>query len=199
MKNIYLKPFAVALLALGLAAGCASTPEPVETGPSAEELAAQQAAEEAARENAEYLAQAQELLDEISKYTNLTADQQARLEEGRMAIANNEGRKAYEILSALLAELQAASTVYSVVPGDNLWNISGKGSVYGNPYMWPLIYKNNSGAIEDPDLIYPDQRFDIKSHPMQGEVDAAVEHAKNRGAWSLGQPESSDQDYLSGY
>lgn len=197
MNTVSLKPLAVILLTLGVAVGCASTPEPEQTGPTAEELAAQRAAEEAARENAEYLAKAQDLLDQIGQYTNLNADQMARLEEGRTAIANNEGRKAYDILSALLAELQAASMTYNVVTGDNLWDISGKSSVYGNPYMWPLIYKNNSGKIEDPDLIYPDQQFDIKKHPMQDNVDAAVEHAKNRGAWSIGQVEASDQEYLS--
>lgn len=197
MKNLSLKSLAVALLTLGLAVGCASTPEPEQTGPTAEELAAQRAAEEAARENAEYLAKAQDLLDEIGKHTNLNADQQARLDEGRAAIANNEGRKAYDILSALLAELQAASMTYEVVRGDNLWDISGKSSVYGNPYQWPLIYKNNSGKIQDADLIYPGQQLDIKKHPTQSDVDAAVEHARNRGAWSVGAVEQSDQDYLS--
>lgn len=194
MKNELLKSLAIALLTLGVAVGCASTPE--DTGPSADEMAAQQAAEEAAARNADLLAQAQAMADEISGYSNLTADQQARLEAGKQAIANQDGQGAYDTLSALLAELQAASTTYEVVAGDNLWDISGKSSVYGNPYQWPLIYKNNSGKIQDADLIYPGQMLDINQNPTSADVDAAIEHARTRGAWSVGSAEASDSAYL---
>ena len=86
--------------------------------------------------------------------------------------------------------------VYLVVEGDNLWNIAGSDAVYGNPYQWPLIYKANSGQIKDADLIYAGQFFDIPQASM-GEVDAAVTHAKTRGAWTIGETEASDLDYLS--
>jgi len=84
---------------------------------------------------------------------------------------------------------------YTVVSGDNLWNISAKGSVYGNPYQWPLIYKANAGKIKDADLIYSGQVFSIPS-ASSADVSAAVQHAKTRGAWTLGESESSDQAYL---
>ncbi|TDJ28722.1 MAG: LysM peptidoglycan-binding domain-containing protein [Gammaproteobacteria bacterium] len=84
---------------------------------------------------------------------------------------------------------------YLVVEGDNLWNIAGKNSVYGNPYQWPLIYKANSGQIKDADLIYAGQFFEIPKASMT-EADAAIQHAKTRGAWILGETEASDLDYL---
>ncbi len=84
---------------------------------------------------------------------------------------------------------------YLVVEGDNLWNIAGKDSIYGNPYQWPLIYKANSGQIKDADLIYAGQFFDIAKASM-AEADAAIQHAKTRGAWTLGETEASDLDYL---
>lgn len=84
---------------------------------------------------------------------------------------------------------------YLVVTGDNLWNIAGQNSVYGNPYQWPLIYKANSGQIKDADLIYAGQSFDIPQ-ASDAEAAAAVEHAKTRGAWTLGETEASDLDYL---
>ncbi|MBI1424513.1 MAG: LysM peptidoglycan-binding domain-containing protein [Gammaproteobacteria bacterium] len=97
-----------------------------------------------------------------------------------------------------MAETAPASSEgqYSVVKGDNLWNISAKPSIYNNPYQWPLIYKANSGKIKDADLIYPGQVFDINTNPTAAEVDAAVHHAKTRGAWSLGKVEESDKAYL---
>jgi hypothetical protein len=85
---------------------------------------------------------------------------------------------------------------YLVVSGDNLWNIAGQDTVYSNPFMWPLIYKANSGQIKDADLIVPGQYLYI---PKARGVDraAAIEHAKNRGAWTLGETEASDLDYRS--
>lgn len=84
---------------------------------------------------------------------------------------------------------------YQVVTGDNLWNIAGKDSVYGNPYQWPLIYKANANQIKDADLIYPGQYFYIPN-ASGAEIDAAVQHAKTRGAWTIGETEASDIDYL---
>jgi hypothetical protein len=85
---------------------------------------------------------------------------------------------------------------YTVVSGDNLWNIAGSSSIYGDPYKWPLIYKANKSRISDADLIYPGQVFDIDQSPSSGEARVAVNHAKTRGAWSVGAAEVSDTRYL---
>ena len=85
---------------------------------------------------------------------------------------------------------------YLVVSGDNLWNIAGQDAVYGNPYQWPLIYKANSEQIKDADLIYPGQYFNIPK-AMGAERAAAIEHARTRGAWTVGETEASDMQYLS--
>lgn len=87
---------------------------------------------------------------------------------------------------------------YEVQRGDHLWGIAGQTRIYGNPYAWPLIYKTNSAKIKDADLIYPGQNFDINRDVAAGDMDAAVRHAKTRGAWSLGATEQSDKDYLAG-
>ena len=50
---------------------------------------------------------------------------------------------------------------YTVVRGDNLWNIARKDEVYADPYMWPRIYRANKDQISDPDLIYPDQKLAV--------------------------------------
>jgi LysM repeat protein len=88
---------------------------------------------------------------------------------------------------------------YEVVRGDSLWKISGRSSVYGNPYQWPLIYKSNAADIRDADLIFPGQRLSIQLEPSRADVDAAVNHARNRGAWELGRVENSDLRYLDQY
>ncbi len=85
---------------------------------------------------------------------------------------------------------------YLVVSGDNLWSIAGQDTIYSNPFMWPLIYKANSGQIKDADLIYAGQYFYIPKARGSARA-AAIEHAKNRGAWTIGETEASDLDYLS--
>ena len=91
-----------------------------------------------------------------------------------------------------------AVTSYTVAKNDNLWSISEMDKIYGTPYNWPLIYKSNASQINDADLIFPGQVLDIPRNSSQSEIDAAVMHAKNRGAWSLGPTEASDTAFLGG-
>jgi hypothetical protein len=91
---------------------------------------------------------------------------------------------------------QSPDSSYDVVRGDHLWGISANSRIYGNPYQWPLIYKANRDKIQDADLIRPGQVFSINRNASSGEVDAAVQHARTRGQWSLGVTEDSDKAYL---
>src|SRR5699024_3443934 len=99
-----------------------------------------------------YLAKARALDSQAQQYTNLSADQQSSLQQGETQIANNQGKSAYETLKALVDELQSGRVTYTVRAGDSLWDIAGRPTVYGNPLEWPLIYLENSGSINDPDV-----------------------------------------------
>jgi nucleoid-associated protein YgaU len=55
----------------------------------------------------------------------------------------------------------APPTVYTVVPGDTLWDIASR--FYGNPFRYPEIAAAN--RIPNPDLIFPDQRLVIPGLP----------------------------------
>jgi len=85
---------------------------------------------------------------------------------------------------------------YQVERGDTLWGIAGMATHYDDPYQWPLIFKANRDRIEDADLIHPGQEFTIRHDHSRSEVEAAVEHARTRGEWSLGRTEESDLRYL---
>ncbi len=85
---------------------------------------------------------------------------------------------------------------YAVDKGDNLWKISGKSGIYGNAFQWPMIYKANADQIKDPDLIFPGQSLTISRAFSGADVDAAISHARNRGAWSVGAVEDSDRAFL---
>lgn len=216
--NPFAKLLFVMMLVLGLAAGCASTPDDTST---ADQATAEQAIADAKAANAKAQAMGAEWRDtaklieeaeaalaagDYQKAIDL-ANQAERQAENAMAQAKSEQErlKANGTLNASEdassssqsgAMMQGNVDQYEVIRGDNLWNISGKGEVYANPYQWPLIYKANRDKISDADLIYPGQVFDIDRAASSTDIDAAIEHAKTRGAWSVGVVEESDKAYL---
>ena len=95
------------------------------------------------------------------------------------------------------APMAPADDIHVVVAGEHLWGISSYSQVYNDPYQWPLIFKRNRDQIQDADLIYPGQELRIQRDLSEAQVQQAIEHAKTRGAWSLGPTEQSDLDYLS--
>jgi len=145
-----------------------------------------------------YLAKAKDLQTQAQGFKNLSADQQSRLAQGGQYISSNQGKPAYDLLAALVAELQAAHMTYDVAKGDSLWRIAGKADVYGNPYQWPLIYKANADKIKHADLIYPKQSLDVVKNPTQADADAAVNYAKHRGAWRGHKADKKDKKFAAG-
>jgi len=199
--------FAAAALSLGLLAGCATTGDDNATS------AAEQAIAEAKAANAEVAALGYEWRDTASiikqaeqALADGDADKALALANKALAQANDAKAQAAaerqkfldqtSIDDSMAAGASVANDSYTVVRGDNLWNISGKSSIYGDPYQWPLIFKANRGQIKDPDLIIPGQNFDIDRNASSSEIDAAINHARTRGAWSVGDAEQSDMDFL---
>ncbi len=207
--------FSVALLSLGLITGCASTEEAAD-----DSLLAAQAIADAKTANAEakalnaewigtetLIAQAEEKLaagdtaSAIALANEAEAQARAAIDQANAAnkklLNENAEAMAIEEANSRGTAMDGRVSSYSVVRGDNLWSISGKDEVYADPYQWPLIYKTNRDKIKDADLIHPGQVFDIDQNASASEIDAAVNHAKTRGAWSVGDSEQSDSDYLS--
>jgi len=57
------------------------------------------------------------------------------------------------------ADSVPVKTIHTVRWGQSLWRISRQH--YNEPERWPTIYRANQDQIDDPDLIYPEQRFKI--------------------------------------
>ncbi len=213
-KTELLKFAAIALLSTGLIAGCASETQPA---PATE---TEQAGPSAAAKNAIYsaklkLARAQKLGYEWRDTAKIIKEAEKAAAAGdndkAIALANKAAKQSDDAIAQYHSEtkrfnerfgtvsgtgsMMTSAGEYTVVRGDNLWDISGKDSIYGNPYQWPLIYKANADQIKDADLIYPGQVFEIPN-ASASEIDAAIQHAKTRGAWSIGVVEESDKQYL---
>jgi len=207
--------FSVALLSLGLITGCATTDESTDSSAAAAQAIADAKAAnaEAKAVNYEWRDTGKIIADAEKKLAAGDADSALALankakSQANIAVSQAEFENKKFLNSNTVAYVPVKSNTfsggkpgrvdsYSVTRGDNLWNISGKEDVYANPYQWPLIYKTNRSQIKDADLIYPGQVLDIDQNASASEIDAAVNHAKTRGAWSVGDTERSDSLYLS--
>ncbi len=116
--------------------------------------------------------------------------------EARDAVAIDAGKTAEEKLTqaspaAAMASKESPATgelkefdVYVIKKGDTLWKISAKKEVFGNPRMWPLLYKYNIFAVAGPDTIKPDIKLIIKRDVSGKEAADAVKKTNARGKWT---------------
>ena len=196
-----IKFFALIALVLSVAVGCATAPQ---EQPEDAVAMAQAAIAGAKSANAEAKAAGVEwrdtgkIIEEAEKALAAgdTGTAIKLAEQARHQAENALKQKQMEDARLGMGAASAGADSYTVEAGDSLWAIAGKSEIYGNPYEWPLIYKANRSQIKDADLIYPGQQFNIDRNATSADVDAAVMHAKTRGAWSLGVAEESDMAYL---
>ena len=97
---------------------------------------------------------------------------------------------------AASASATDAVTTYTVKPGDTLWRIAARPAIYANAEYWPLIYRANRNRLPSPDRLMAGQKLTIPRDPSPGEIDAAVNYARRRDAWSVVKAQPTDQAYL---
>jgi len=66
----------------------------------------------------------------------------------------------------------------TVSVGETLLSLSSRKDIYGEPSLWPLIYKANRDQIKDPKQIFEGQIFTIPRDKSELELDAARKDAR---------------------
>ena len=206
--SAYTKRLSAAALVLGIAVGCASSPEPKTETCEGISPDVQAAIDEAKSVNSDARAMgaewrgARKIINQAETAGAECNDDMAMARADEAKLMANESIDAYrrqqeQQRAAEEEKAEPEHRSYTVERGDTLWGISGSSVGYNDPYQWPLIYKANEDKIKDADLIYPNQEFTIMADPSSSAVDRAIDHARNRGEWELGVTEGSDLRYLS--
>ena len=89
-------------------------------------------------------------------------------------------------------------TRYTVVEGDNLSRIAEQNAVYGDGYLWPLIFKANTDKLSDPGKLQPGMVLVIPRNLSQADIDAASRYAKMRSRAPSNRARELDLEYLQG-
>lgn len=127
-----------------------------------------------------YLERAQLELQKSYQYTGLSDVQIAQQKNAESQLLLGAGEAAYRSLLQLNAQLRDGIKPYAVRRGDNLWIISARPEIYGNPWLWPLIWQNNLQVIPDPNRLAAGQQLKIRPNPTIQEVVDAVNTAREQ-------------------
>ncbi len=94
-----------------------------------------------------------------------------------------------------------STLIYTVKPGDNLWNIARDKLL--NPFLWIYIFEANKELIKHPDIIFPDQKFKLSKTFPSGTlvistlpVVPQIKQAEMPTKENLAEPDALDNDLL---
>lgn len=154
--KIFLQLFVVVLCTTALLTGCALSPSHDQPLPPLETLSPPQAAEVTGP------------IEVAPAATNAPVT----LPENKKPIAPPAGQSSKPRLS------------YTVSDGELLWVIAKRPDVYGDPFLWPLLYQANRDQIKDPRKIYAGQTLIIPRNVSENEREKARILAKKSDFFS---------------
>ncbi len=68
---------------------------------------------------------------------------------------------------------------------DTLWKISSRREVYGDPLLWPILYRANRDQIKDPRKIYSGQTLEVPRGIAEKDKDEARNQARQSEIFPL--------------
>ena len=133
----------------------------------------------------------------IDTKEKLAAEQeiQRKIEAERTAAMEREAQKARRAEPAIPVKKpkpeapptppSSPATTYTVKEGENLWIISNREVVYGDGFLWPLLYQANRDQIKDPQQIYPGQVLNIRRDLTEQEKEDARQKARESDVFPI--------------
>jgi hypothetical protein len=125
------------------------------------------------------LAQAE--LKKAQDRIGLSDAQVEQMQQAQDKLAAGDSGTAFLLLQDLNARLQSETRSYVVQENESLWHVAGQQEVYGNSYLWPLVWQANKNKVKQPYQLYKGLRLTIPAHPTLQEVSDALAYSKNNG------------------
>lgn len=133
---------------------------------------------------------AQAQLQQAQNRIGLSDEQLQRLQAGQDHIASGDNGGAFLILESLNAELQKETRTYVVKDNESMWHVAGEPEVYGNSYLWPLVWQANRDKVKKPSQLYKGLKLIIPAHPTAQEVAEALAYSKSNNLEGMNQADS---------
>ncbi len=76
---------------------------------------------------------------------------------------------------------------YDVREGDTLWLIAARPEVYGDPLLWPVLYRANRDQIKDPRRVYEGQTLEVPRNMTENDLEEARRQARQSEIFPVGQ------------
>lgn len=111
----------------------------------------------------------------------LSDAQVGQLQQAQDKLAAGDSGTAFLLLQELNMQLQTETRSYVVQENESLWHVAGQQEVYGNSYLWPLVWQANKHKVKQPYQLYKGLRLTIPAHPTLQEVSEALAYSKNNG------------------
>ena len=130
---------------------------------------------------------------ELKKAQNRISLSDAQLEKLQAAqdhLASGDSGGAFIMLQALNAELQSETRSYVVQDNESMWHVAGQQEVYGNSYLWPLLWQANRDKVKKPGQLYKGLRLSFPAHPTVEEVAQALAYSKVNNLEGMNQADS---------
>lgn len=130
---------------------------------------------------------------ELKKAQNrilLSDAQLERLQAAQDRIASGDNGGAFVILQTLNAELQNETRSYVVQDNESMWHVAGLQEVYGNSYLWPLVWQANRDRVKKPSQLYKGLRLSFPAHPTAEEVSQALAYSTTNNLEGMNQADS---------
>ncbi|MEA3506467.1 MAG: LysM peptidoglycan-binding domain-containing protein [Elusimicrobiota bacterium] len=120
-------------------------------------------AETAIKEAGQLIEELDSLGGDTGPSEEFLSDAEAAFDEENYTDAYNLAEKSIKISRERISALRKGTYIVGTWARDKdcLWNIAAKENIYNDPWKWKRIYKANSEKIDNPDLIYPDQKLVI--------------------------------------
>jgi len=133
---------------------------------------------------------AQAELKEAQNRIGLSDEQLQQLQAAQDRIAKGDNGGAFLILESLNAQLQSETRSYVVQDNESMWHVAGQPEVYGNSYLWPLVWQANRDRVKKPSQLRRGLKLIIPAHPTAQEVAEALAYSKANNLEGMNQADS---------